>query len=120
MARDASAAVDPVLAELLEQHFGTFQRALTSALVSALVVAWIMHSTMPAGILGGWLGIFTAVCLLRWASSYFYSGRSSTQGEFRRQAWIAAAGHAAGGLSWGILGAVALVVTPGEPQNVLA
>jgi two-component system, sensor histidine kinase len=120
LARDASAVADPVLAELLEQHHATFSRALTSAVASALAVAWIMHSSMPAPILGAWLGIFGAVCVLRWVAGHSYGGRSLTQGQFRRQAWIAIGGHAAGGLSWGVLGAMALVLTPGEPQNVLA
>jgi len=119
LARDASPLHDAVLAELLVHHFAGYPRSVVIAAAVALAAVWIIYPSLPTSALAAWFLVFCVICLLRYASARLYGPPARDAGELAVSKRVAVAGHAAGGLAWGILGATCLLATPDHPENIL-
>ena len=119
MTRDASPPPDPVLAELLEQHFASQGRSLSIAALVATVAAWLMYPSIAGRLLVLWVIAFYAVLFIRYRVVRAYASRAATQLELDARKRASVASHALGGSAWGALGAMTLVLSPGQPENVL-
>ena len=119
MARDASGLPDPVLSELLQHHFAGYPRQMTTAAISGAVVTVLLSLTLAGPFLWGWLAIFLLINAARAGVSRACLSPAEDAEALRHRTWVAALSHAAGGLAWGVLGAVTLATTPAHPENVL-
>ena len=119
MARDASALPDAVLAELLAHHFAGYPRQLVAAAVSGIVVTTLLSLTLAGPFLWSWFALFLLVNAARAAISRACLLPLDDPEELRYRRWVAVLSHAAGGLAWGVLGAVTVAATPQHPENVL-
>lgn len=118
MAHDATPALDPVLVEVVEKHFESYSRSLTTALPFAIVSAWLMHDSLPAWILFAWIVGFTLSLGSRYAMIYAFRSPVTDMRDMGVRLRFAVTGHALGGISWGVLGMITLHVAPDHPENV--
>jgi signal transduction histidine kinase/ActR/RegA family two-component response regulator len=118
VARDSHSLPDPVLVELLEQHFTSYSRSLTTALPFAAVSALLMRNTIPASLLVAWFVGFCLTIASRYATIHAFRAKPADTRELRLRLKFAVLGHALGGISWGILGTLALHLAPDHPENV--
>jgi len=119
VARDASALPDAVLAELLAHHFAGYPRQLSAAIVSGVVVTVLLSLTLAGPFLWGWFALFMLVNGARAAISRACLSPLDDPEDLRYRRWVAVLSHAAGGVAWGVLGAVTVAATPQHPENVL-
>ena len=113
------AAPRSVLAELLDQHYRTHPRALLVALPFALLALWVLRNALPHTFLAAWAILFFAVNLVRAVAARTYSLTPPEDRDERPWARRAVAGHAFGGIAWGILGAGTIVMRPEAPEYAL-
>ena len=119
MAREASRLQDPVLAEILGQHFADYRRSLVASMPFGVMSVWLIWGTLPAGLVVGWLVAYLATSGARLALSYAFDAPIADARDVRQRMQFAIAGHALGGLSWGVLGTAALVLAPDHHENAL-
>jgi signal transduction histidine kinase/ActR/RegA family two-component response regulator len=120
LAREAFTYKDPVLAEILGQHFSDYRRSLVASMPFGFMAVWLIWGTLPVGLVIGWLAGYTATSGSRLALSYAFDAPIAGDDDVRRRMQFAIAGHALGGLSWGVLGTAALVLAPSHHENALA
>ncbi|HEY2629287.1 MAG TPA: hybrid sensor histidine kinase/response regulator, partial [Usitatibacter sp.] len=119
LAREVTSLPDPVLAELLADHFSGYRRSLVASLPFGLMSVWLMWGELPSGLLVGWLAAYFLVLCARLALSVAYSAPAETSIELRRRMEVSVVGNALGGMGWGILGMSALILAPDHRENVL-
>ncbi len=119
MTREASPPSDPVLAELLEHHFAAHARPFGIAAVFATGAVVMMYPALPGRLLLLWIVTFYAMLYARREVLKRYSSRAMTQAELDVRKRVSVMTHAVGGATWGVLGAMALILSPGQPENVL-
>jgi len=120
LAREAFNYKDPVLAEILGQHFSDYRRSLVASMPFGGMAVWLIWGTMPMGFVLGWLAAYLATSGSRLALSYAFDSPIAGEGEVRQRMQFAIAGHAIGGLAWGVLGTATLLLAPDHHENVLA
>ena len=120
LAREASTFQDPVLAEILGAHFADYRRSLVASMPFGLMTVWLVWGTLPEGLVLGWFAAYLATSGARLSLSYAYDAPIRRDSDVRERMQFAIAGHALGGLAWGVIGTAALVLAPGHHENALA
>jgi signal transduction histidine kinase/CheY-like chemotaxis protein len=118
-ARPQRAAEDQVLGQVLEQHFGAYQRALLIASLFALLSVWLLRNALPHLFLAAWLTYFAGINLVRIVLGRRYRLAPESSRDEQRWRLVALTAHATGGSAWGILGAATIMFRPESPEYSL-
>ena len=112
-------AEDQVLGQVLEQHFGAYQRALLIASLFALLSVWLLRHALPPLFLAAWVAYFVGINVVRIVMGRSYRQAPESSRDEQRWRVVALTAHATGGSAWGILGAATIMFKPESPEYTL-
>ena len=114
-----SAPENLVLGQVLQQHFGAYQRALLVASLFAILAVWLLRNALPHAFLLAWLAYFAGVNVVRILFGRSYRQLPESARDEQRWRVVALTAHATGGSAWGILGAATILFRPESPEYSL-
>jgi two-component system, sensor histidine kinase len=119
LAREATTSVDPVLAELLAEHFSGYRRSLIASTPFGIIAVWFMWGALPGALLLGWFAAYLLILFARVRLCIAFGDPADDPADLRRRMEFAVAGNALGGLGWGVLGMASLILAPQHQDNAL-